>query len=110
MFLLVVNRKAEDRLRGSCVFIVVNVYNEDRSFCIMGQLTVRNVPDEIVRALRIRAAKHGRSAESEHRLILKDALAPADEDFWSKADALRTKSRRQRTDSGTLQREMREDR
>jgi plasmid stability protein len=37
-------------------------------------LTVRNLEDELVRALRIRAAEHGRSAEAEHREILREVL------------------------------------
>jgi plasmid stability protein len=41
----------------------------------MSQLIVRNLDPEIVRLLRERAAKHGRSAEAEHREILKAALA-----------------------------------
>ena len=40
----------------------------------MAQLMVRNLPDELVRALKQRAAKHNRSAEQEHREILKAAL------------------------------------
>lgn len=40
------------------------------------QLLVRNLDDEIVEALRKRAAKHGRSVEEEHRRILKRALVP----------------------------------
>jgi plasmid stability protein len=40
----------------------------------MATLTVRNLDDEIVRRLRIRAAEHGRSAEAEHRAILQSAL------------------------------------
>lgn len=40
----------------------------------MGQLIVRNVDDELVRRLKVRAAAHGRSAEAEHREILRDAL------------------------------------
>jgi antitoxin FitA len=40
----------------------------------MAQLTVRNLPDELVRALKQRAAKRNRSAEREHREILKAAL------------------------------------
>jgi len=40
----------------------------------MAQLMVRNVPDEVVRALKQRAAKGNRSAEQEHREILKFAL------------------------------------
>ncbi len=40
----------------------------------MAQLIVRDVEDEVVRALRIRASQHGRSAESEHREILREVL------------------------------------
>lgn len=39
------------------------------------QLIVRNVDDGIVRALKRRATRHGRSAEAEHREILRAALA-----------------------------------
>jgi plasmid stability protein len=39
------------------------------------QLIVRDVEDDVVRALKRRAASHGRSAEAEHREILRDALA-----------------------------------
>ena len=45
----------------------------------MKQLVVRNVDDETVRALKQRAARHGRSAEAEHRAILRDALGSAAE-------------------------------
>lgn len=40
----------------------------------MAQLLVRDVDDAIVKALRERAARHGRSAEAEHREILAKAL------------------------------------
>ena len=40
----------------------------------MAQLLVRDIGDAIVSALRKRAAQHGRSAEAEHREILKRAL------------------------------------
>jgi plasmid stability protein len=75
----------------------------------MAQLTVRNVPDEVVSALRVRAARHGRSAEAEHRLILAEALAGATGDFWASADASRKRSPKQRSESGALQREMRDE-
>jgi plasmid stability protein len=42
----------------------------------MAVLTVRNVPDEVHRALRIRAAQHGRSTEAEVRAILESAVKP----------------------------------
>lgn len=40
----------------------------------MSQLTVRNVDEQVVRALKRRAASHGRSAEAEHREILRKVL------------------------------------
>ncbi len=43
----------------------------------MASLTVRNLPDETHRALRMRAARHGRSTEAEIRAILEDAVRPA---------------------------------
>jgi len=41
----------------------------------MAMLTVRNLPDEIHRALRSRAAKRGHSMEAEVRAILESAVA-----------------------------------
>jgi len=40
----------------------------------MATLTVRNLDDDVVRRLRMRAAEHGRSAEAEHREILRLVL------------------------------------
>jgi len=76
----------------------------------MAQLTVRNVPEEVVRALRVRAARQGRSAEAEHRLLLAEALQGEAADFWALVDLSRGRLRRQRSDSGRLQREMRDER
>jgi len=42
----------------------------------MAMLTVRNLPDEVHRALRVRAALHGRSTEAEVREILAKAVSP----------------------------------
>jgi antitoxin FitA len=42
------------------------------------QLVVRGLEEEVVRALRLRAAEHGRSVEAEHREILRQALLPAE--------------------------------
>lgn len=41
----------------------------------MPSLHVRNVDSGLVEKLRVRAAENGRSAEAEHREILKRALA-----------------------------------
>jgi plasmid stability protein len=43
----------------------------------MAQLIVRNIDVATVRALKVRAARHGRSAEAEHREILRAALRAA---------------------------------
>ena len=43
----------------------------------MAILTVRNVPDDVHRALRVRAAQHGRSTEAEVREILAAAVKPS---------------------------------
>jgi plasmid stability protein len=40
----------------------------------MAQLMVRNLTEDLVKALKQRAAKHNRSAEQEHREILQAAL------------------------------------
>ena len=42
----------------------------------MAILTVRNVPDDVHRALRVRAAQHGRSTEAEVREILAAVVKP----------------------------------
>ena len=42
----------------------------------MATLIVRQLDEEIVRRLKLRAAAHGRSAEAEHRAILETALRP----------------------------------
>jgi len=40
----------------------------------MSQLVVRKVDPAVVKALKVRAAEKGRSAEAEHREILREAL------------------------------------
>ncbi|MDH6186849.1 plasmid stabilization protein [Polaromonas sp. CG_23.6] len=42
----------------------------------MAMLTVRNLPDDVHRALRMQAALHGRSTEAEVREILAIAVKP----------------------------------
>lgn len=42
----------------------------------MASVTVRNLSDETHRALRVRAATHGRSTEAEIRAILESAVRP----------------------------------
>ena len=44
----------------------------------MATVNVRNLPDAVHRALRVRAAHHGRSTEAEIRFILEEATRPAE--------------------------------
>ncbi|MGH6915529.1 MAG: FitA-like ribbon-helix-helix domain-containing protein [Geminicoccales bacterium] len=44
----------------------------------MAALNIRNLPDEVHRRLRVRAAKAGRSMEAEARAILSAVCVPAD--------------------------------
>lgn len=43
----------------------------------MAMLTVRNLPQEVHRALRSRAVQHGHSMEAEVREILESAVSPS---------------------------------
>jgi plasmid stability protein len=43
----------------------------------MGQLIVRNIEEAVVEALKQEAVRHGRSAEAEHREILRHHLLRA---------------------------------
>jgi len=77
----------------------------------MPQLTVRDVPEEIVWALKARAAEHGRSPEAELRAILEQVLTSDSSDFWGEARKLRARTAgRHQTPSEVLIREMRDER
>jgi antitoxin FitA len=53
-------------------------------------LIVRNVDEELVRRLKVRAARHNRSAEAQHREILRQVLfGEPDEAFAELAARLR---------------------
>ena len=79
----------------------------------MPQLLVRNVPENLVQALKQRARENGRSAEAEHRAVLEQvfgASAP-EEDAWAAVRRLREATRgRQFTPSEVLIREARDER
>lgn len=65
----------------------------------MGQLLVRGVEDRIIRLLKERAARHGRSMEAEHRAILEDVFADTAETFAEMAKRLRESLPPSRCDS-----------
>ncbi len=75
----------------------------------MAQLTVRNLDEELVRRLKIRAAERNRSAEAEHRAILELVLRPQTSNFWQEAEKLRASTKdRPHTDSTILVRQDRD--
>jgi len=77
-----------------------------------GNLHVRNIDDELIVRLKRRALRHGRSAEAEHREILRQVLAnepePSFDDLAAQLRAM-TAGRRH-TPAEILQREGREER
>jgi len=77
-----------------------------------GNLHVRNVEDDIIVRLKRRALRHGRSAEAEHREILRQVLSEEPEaSFDDLAAELRAlTARRRQTPSQLLLREGREER
>jgi plasmid stability protein len=58
----------------------------------MAMLTIRNLPDDVHRALRVRAAENGQSTEAEVRQILANAVKP--ETRIRLGDALAASSRK----------------
>ncbi len=74
-------------------------------------LSVRNLDEDLVARLKVRAARHGRSAEAEHRAILRQALeSEVDLTFDELAAELRKlTSNRAQTPSEDLQREGRDE-
>jgi antitoxin FitA len=75
-------------------------------------LIVRRVDEELVRRLKVRAARNNRSAEAEHREILKQALSgEPNAAFKEIAEHLRALTRgRRHTPAEVLLREGREER
>jgi antitoxin FitA len=63
----------------------------------MATLTVRSLDEAVVRRLRIRAAEHGRSAEAQHREILRTVLIGAEQPPTRQQAAERLAEFRRRT-------------
>ena len=51
----------------------------------MASISVRNLPEGVHRALKHRAAEHGRSTEAEARAILAEAVLPPSEERMGSA-------------------------
>jgi plasmid stability protein len=79
---------------------------------VPGNLSIRNVDDELIIRLKRRAARHGRSAEAEVRDILRQILeGEAESDFEQiAADLRKLTAGRRHTPAEILQREGRDER
>ncbi|MGE0008769.1 MAG: hypothetical protein AB7S92_24715 [Parvibaculaceae bacterium] len=75
-------------------------------------LHVRNLEDNLIAKLKARAARHGRSAEAEHREILRQALENETEPSFDQlaAELRRLTGTRRQTPSEQLLREGRDER
>jgi plasmid stability protein len=68
----------------------------------MGQLLVRGLEDRVILALKQRAQQTGRSVEAEHRALLLEVLAPAEESFAERAARMRRTAPAQAIDSADM--------
>ena len=77
-----------------------------------GNLHPRNLDDALIAKLKQRAARHDRSAEAEHREILRQALAGDDEPSFDKlaSDLRKLTARRKQTPSEIPLRQARDER
>lgn len=75
-------------------------------------LHVRGLDEELVARLKRRAARHGRSAEAEHRELLKQALSAEPEASFDElaAQLRRLTAERKQTPSEELLRQARDER
>lgn len=75
----------------------------------MGQVLVRDLPDEVVERLKAKAAAEGRSLEAHLRRVLEEASILDREAFLAVADAVAESTRgRDQTDAAELIRSSRD--
>ena len=75
----------------------------------MAQVLVRQVNDKVVARLKKRARVHGRSLQSEIKMILEEAV-PDYERAWKRIDSLRSRLKRSGRKFGNCADLIREDR
>jgi plasmid stability protein len=78
----------------------------------MGSLSIRGLEDDLIRRLRLRAARHGRSAEAEVREMLREGLRDEGGPSLAElaAELRRLTAGRRHTPAELLQREGRDER
>jgi antitoxin FitA len=75
----------------------------------MGQILVRDLPDDVIRKIKMRAAQNGRSTEAETRLILKEAVGPTGSELSERMAGLRQRIRNKGVDAAETIRRYRDD-
>ena len=76
----------------------------------MSQLLIPDVAENLLQQLHQRAVRHGRSLETEARIILEDALRPDPAKVWAEVDAIRNALAATGRDFGDSVQDIREDR
>jgi antitoxin FitA len=77
-------REARKPKTGSCAINAINAIVD-----CMASITIRKLPENTKRRLRIRAARNGRSMEQEARELLETGLARADSEPENLGEAIR---------------------
>lgn len=77
----------------------------------VGTVTIRNLDDEVIKEIGVQAAENGVSREEEFRRIIMRAARARKSDIWERLARHREETRgTQQTDSGEIQRQMRDSR
>ena len=99
-------------LTGSPPYEIIEIKMISWSAGMAGNLHVRNLDDDLIARLKRRAARHGRSAEAEHREILRQALIGDVEPSFETlaADLRKLTRRRKQTPSEVFLRQGRQER
>jgi plasmid stability protein len=63
-------------IKNDCILSIMQSLLSINKGCQVSSITVRNLPEETHRALRVRAAMAGRSTEAEVRAILESIARP----------------------------------
>ena len=95
---------------GRCAITLDSISPGFGGWIPMAQVIVRNLDDRVVRALKARAALHGRALEQELREILTRASELSPEERLELVDRIRAMAPRPSTDSVDLIREDRDSR
>ncbi|MEA2839028.1 MAG: antitoxin FitA [Methylobacteriaceae bacterium] len=74
----------------------------------MGQILVRNLDDAVIKQLKSRAVRNGKSLEQTVRDIIADAVRPSKEEAWAQVDRIRAMTPRKLQSSVPLIRAFRD--